>query len=52
MVDIVGRAEVDAHCGREGWKMEDEDGGRTGYLTEFPKARSNTFDIFLNVSRN
>ena len=53
MVDVIGRVEVDARCGRDGWKMEDNDeGGQTGYPAEFPQVKSNKFDIFLNVRRN
>ena len=52
MVDVVGRAEVDARCGRDGWKMEDEDGGRTGHPDEFSNPKSNKFDIFIDVRRN
>ena len=38
--------------GRGGWKMEDDDGGRTGYPAEFPQEKLNKFDIFLDVRRN
>ena len=38
--------------GRDGWKMEAEDGGRTGHPGEFPNAKSNKSDIFLDVRGN
>ena len=52
MVDIVGRAEVDARCGQDGWKIEDEDRGRTGHPNEFSNPKLNIFDIFIDVHRN
>ena len=52
MVDVVGRAEVDTRCGRDGWKMEDEDGGRTGFPDELFPPKSGEIDIFLDVRRN
>ena len=48
MVDVVGRVEVDARCGRDGWKMEDEDGGRTGHPDEFPtQNRTNLISLSM-----
>ena len=52
MVDVVGMWNVDARGGRDGWKMEDEDGGRTGHPDEFSNPKLNKFDIFINVRRN
>ena len=52
MVDVVGRAEVDARYGQDGRKMEAEDGGRTGHPDEFSNPKSNKFDIFIDVRRN
>ena len=38
--------------GRGGWKMENDDGGKTGHPTEFLTPKSGKIDIFLNVSRS
>ena len=38
--------------GRDEWKMEDDDGGRTGHPSEFSDPKSNKFDIFLEIRRN
>ena len=50
MVDVVGRWMRVGGC--RIWKMEDNNGGRTGHPDEFSNPRSNKFDIFLDVRRN
>ena len=50
MVDVIGRwIRVG---GRGGSKMEDDDGGQTGYRAEFSTPKSDKIDIFLDLRRN
>ena len=50
MVDVAGGWVCIVGIG--GCRMEDDDGGRTGYPTEFSMPKSNKIDIFLDVCRN
>ena len=37
---------------RDGWKMEDDNRGRTGHPAEFSTPKSDKIEIFLDVRRN
>ena len=50
MLAVVGRWM--SVGGRDGWKMEADDGGQTGHPGEFSNPKRNKFDIFLDVDRN
>ena len=37
---------------RDGWKMEDNNGGQMGYPAEFPAPKSEKIEIFHDLRRN
>ena len=53
MVDVVGRAEVDVHCSRDGWKMEDVEEGKRGIPMSFrTQNRTNLISLPMYIEIN